>query len=314
MLKLTKTGIGLLTRQYRSVLKKCWAINVGIFALGAVATTILPSDAYAGDTGGTANNASGQYSAAFGTFNVASGYASSAFGDSNSASGQWASAFGAQNKAFGFYSSAVGYLNKAYGTGSSAFGYNAQAGNSSDDTVSNNVTTQSDPRYATAVGAYVQATGLYALALGNQSSSTNQTTASGQSAIAIGTGAQATHDNSVAIGTNSVSAGANTISVGSSTTQRQIKYVAAGTSDTDAVNLKQLNDAIAGAGSGSNYSAGTGLSLSGTTFSAKAGNSTITVDSDGIKLAQLPAQILLWQQVTATVKLKLAAPMLALKA
>ena len=35
MLKLTKTGIGLLTRQYRSVLKKCWAINVGIFALGA---------------------------------------------------------------------------------------------------------------------------------------------------------------------------------------------------------------------------------------------------------------------------------------
>ena len=33
MLKLTKTGIGLLTRQYRSVLKKCWAINVGLFAI-----------------------------------------------------------------------------------------------------------------------------------------------------------------------------------------------------------------------------------------------------------------------------------------
>ena len=33
MLKLTKTGIGLLTRQYRSVLKKCWAINVGVFAI-----------------------------------------------------------------------------------------------------------------------------------------------------------------------------------------------------------------------------------------------------------------------------------------
>ena len=32
MLKLTKTGIGLLTRQYRSVLKKCWLINLGIFA------------------------------------------------------------------------------------------------------------------------------------------------------------------------------------------------------------------------------------------------------------------------------------------
>ena len=32
MLKLTKTGIGLLTRQYRSVLKKCLLINLGSFA------------------------------------------------------------------------------------------------------------------------------------------------------------------------------------------------------------------------------------------------------------------------------------------
>ena len=44
MLKLTKTGIGLLTRQYRSVLKKCWLINVGVFALSAV---FLPRDASA---------------------------------------------------------------------------------------------------------------------------------------------------------------------------------------------------------------------------------------------------------------------------
>ena len=44
MLKLTKTGIGLLTRQYRSVLKKCWFINVGLFALSAV---FLPRDASA---------------------------------------------------------------------------------------------------------------------------------------------------------------------------------------------------------------------------------------------------------------------------
>ena len=43
MLKLTKTGIGLLTRQYRSFLKKCRLINVGLFfALSAV---LLPRDA-----------------------------------------------------------------------------------------------------------------------------------------------------------------------------------------------------------------------------------------------------------------------------
>ena len=45
MLKLTKTGIGLLTRQYRSVLKKCWLLNIGLFALS---TVILPRDANAG--------------------------------------------------------------------------------------------------------------------------------------------------------------------------------------------------------------------------------------------------------------------------
>ncbi|MBR1601459.1 MAG: hypothetical protein IJ677_07765, partial [Alphaproteobacteria bacterium] len=32
MLRLTRTGLGLLTAQYRSVLRKCWAINVGIFS------------------------------------------------------------------------------------------------------------------------------------------------------------------------------------------------------------------------------------------------------------------------------------------
>ena len=46
MLKLTKTGIGLLTRQYRSVLKKCWLLNIGLFALS---TVILPKDASAGN-------------------------------------------------------------------------------------------------------------------------------------------------------------------------------------------------------------------------------------------------------------------------
>ena len=37
MLKLTKTGIGLLTRLYRSVLQKCWLINIGVWALGKIA-------------------------------------------------------------------------------------------------------------------------------------------------------------------------------------------------------------------------------------------------------------------------------------
>ena len=44
MLKLTKTGIGLLTRQYRSVLRKCWLLNLGLFTLGAA---MVPNEAEA---------------------------------------------------------------------------------------------------------------------------------------------------------------------------------------------------------------------------------------------------------------------------
>ena len=38
-MKYSRTAIGLLTAQYRSVLKKCLLINLGLYALGAVAAT-----------------------------------------------------------------------------------------------------------------------------------------------------------------------------------------------------------------------------------------------------------------------------------
>ena len=36
MMTYTRSAIGQLTRQYRSVLRKCFLINMGLFALGAV--------------------------------------------------------------------------------------------------------------------------------------------------------------------------------------------------------------------------------------------------------------------------------------
>ncbi len=44
-MKYSKSAIGLLTAQYRSVLKKCWMINVGLFALGAALLTATPAEA-----------------------------------------------------------------------------------------------------------------------------------------------------------------------------------------------------------------------------------------------------------------------------
>ncbi|WP_061137358.1 YadA family autotransporter adhesin [Caballeronia fortuita] len=67
--------------------------------------------------------------------------------------------------------------------------------------------------------------------------------ATGVNAVAIGGNANATATNSVALGTNSVADRANTISVGATGSERQITNVAAGTQDTDAVNVSQLKQA-----------------------------------------------------------------------
>ncbi|WP_185218922.1 ESPR-type extended signal peptide-containing protein [Paraburkholderia dinghuensis] len=91
------------------------------------------------------------------------------------------------------------------------------------------------------------------------STTSGAATAAGAQSIAIGGGAAATGDNSTAIGDkanasakNSVAIGANSIanredavSVGQEGAERQIVNVKAGTSGTDAVNVDQMNSALA---------------------------------------------------------------------
>ncbi|WP_231709003.1 YadA family autotransporter adhesin [Pseudomonas denitrificans (nom. rej.)] len=67
--------------------------------------------------------------------------------------------------------------------------------------------------------------------------------ASGANSAAIGTRAKATASNSVALGNDSIADRSNSVSVGSAGSERQITNLAAGTADTDAVNLAQLNKA-----------------------------------------------------------------------
>ena len=50
MLKLTKTGIGLLTKQYRSVLMKCVLLNLGLFLFSNQASAVFYI--YYSDNGG----------------------------------------------------------------------------------------------------------------------------------------------------------------------------------------------------------------------------------------------------------------------
>ncbi len=76
--------------------------------------------------------------------------------------------------------------------------------------------------------------------------------ATGLNAMAIGSGSSASGVNSVAIGNLSNATQSNTFSVGNATTQRKIVNVASGTAPTDAVNVAQLDTAIASVTAGAN--------------------------------------------------------------
>src|SRR3546814_3316824 len=66
--------------------------------------------------------------------------------------------------------------------------------------------------------------------------------ATADGATALGAGSSADGLNSVALGAGSIADRDNSVSVGSAGNERQVTNVAAGTEDTDAVNLAQLQD------------------------------------------------------------------------
>jgi autotransporter adhesin len=172
---------------------------------------------------------------------------------------------------------------RAVGAGSIAIG--AKAATFADGSVAIGQNARATYNLATAVGNGATAAGPNAVALGNGANAANSAataigagslagapnaTAVGQGAtalsgsVALGQGSQAygtnsmalgsntvtmpTISNSVALGANSVANRANTVSVGSTGSERQITNVAAGTEDTDAVNVGQLNSTLANSG------------------------------------------------------------------
>ncbi len=92
--------------------------------------------------------------------------------------------------------------------------------------------------HSVASGANASASGMNAIAMGAGSSAT------GSNATALGANTSASAQNSVALGAGSVADRANTVSVGAAGSERQIANVAAGTQDTDAVNVGQMNASL----------------------------------------------------------------------
>ncbi|HEY9253396.1 MAG TPA: YadA-like family protein, partial [Stenotrophomonas sp.] len=137
--------------------------------------------------------------------------------------------------------------------------------------------------------AAASATGNEAVAVGPQA------VAIGAGSVAVGNGAKAEADNSVALGAGSVASEANTVAVGAAGKERTVSHVAAGTEDTDAVNVSQLKKSHDGGARYDSTDGGSKSDYSSMSLGGPGGKTTTTVhnvragvaDTDAVNVAQL---------------------------
>jgi autotransporter adhesin len=177
---------------------------------------------------GEADASQGTNSIAIGPLSVSSGVASLALGVNSQATADGAVAMGVDSKASGVNAIAIG--NGALATGSVAVGAGAQAGNGGAAFGDNAVALV--PQQGTAIGNAAVVTANRGVALGAGSTATR----------AGMNGATERFSNTAVTSTEGA------VSVGSAGGERQITNVAGGTADTDAVNVRQLDAAMAQSG------------------------------------------------------------------
>ncbi|KDE68327.1 hypothetical protein FUSO6_09080, partial [Fusobacterium necrophorum DAB] len=229
---------------------------------------------------GQNNKTNKRFNIAFGKGNITDGDGSAAFGNINNATDDYASAFGVKNVSNGKNSVAFGYDNQAKELDASAFGVRNIAKSVKsiaigiDNTSLKNATSVGYKNYAgvgnvvvgklnnvkgkssTVIGASNKMegpddptalnTGEYNFIFGNNNTmaaNTNNNFIIGNF-VNIGSAI----NNSIVLGSESTIEESNTLSIGSEDLQRRIVHVAAGTKDTDAVNKKQMEEAIAAIG------------------------------------------------------------------
>ncbi|KVQ38947.1 hypothetical protein WT21_29770 [Burkholderia territorii] len=245
--------------------------------MGAIGTSAVVDDAYIkvlpATTGGTAATASGTAAVAIGNAAVANGTSVLAFGSAATATGTGSMAFGRLAKATGGTSAtAIGNDSIASGTSVLAIGSSATATGSGVVAIGRLATATSDNSTALGNQTSVLATG--GVALGTLAG----VSAGATNSVAIGNHAtvDANVTNAMALGTNSNATRNDTISVGSSTLQRQITNMAAGTQDTDAVNVSQLAPVVTALGGGAAIDPVTGV-VTGPTYGLANGGTQHTV-------------------------------------
>ena len=253
-----------------------------------------------------------------GGFNSASGGTSSvALGESATSSGETSVAIGKNTVASDGDAVSIGTSSQATGADSVALGKNAKASNG--DTIAIGQDSVADLLNGVALGKTSKATGASATALGPQSTASAtyaaaigmNSVANQEYATAIGGSSQATVQRGVALGAYSIAntasgvAGYNVnanrtnkytglagntltstwgaVSIGDSTNTRQITGLAAGTKDTDAVNVAQLKS-VNLAFTGDNSSKGD-VNLADSKLAVTGDTTYITTDAAGQGIA-----------------------------
>ena len=204
-------------------------------------------------------------------------------------------AIGGGNKAdYAKYSQLTGVQNKVTGTEAKAAkydfvnGYQNTVTNASDVTVigiKNEVTADGNK----VIGDNHKVSGKDNVIFGSADQLTETTV---NNAVVLGHNAKVTGEGGVALGAGSVADRANAVSVGSTDAERQITNVAAGTYNTDAVNvsqLKKVEEVAANANKGWNLSTENAITSPtnvkpGATVDFSGGDKNISVSHDGTKV------------------------------
>ncbi|MGF6595910.1 autotransporter adhesin [Paraburkholderia sp. GAS448] len=211
--------------------------------------------------------------------------------------GPVATAFGVNSTTIGAASSAMSLDTTAVGAGAGAIAQGATV-------IGANATTSSYATNGVSIGSYAKSEGVNTVAIGSSSYVLGENSAgigtnvfvsaAATNALALGASSTASAAGAVALGANSIADRANTVSVGTSAAQRQLVNLAAGTTDTDAVNVGQLRGMTAALGSGAGVNADGTIqaptyTIDGTTYS-DVGAALVAVDSkaasgavDGVK-------------------------------
>ncbi len=184
---------------------------------------------------------------AIGTSALASGKQSMAFGKESKASEENSLAVGTKTQVSGANSSAIGYNNIIEAGNSAALGTGISLNATAENTfaIGNNIATSA--ANALILGSNVNLVANNSVILGNGASSLVEGgIALGNNSVASRTAAAGAtpyiaHAGTAALVSNTVATDA-AVSVGSDTVRRQITGVAAGTADTDAVNVAQLKN------------------------------------------------------------------------